>query len=281
MVTIVFDVHVHAAPDVIDRIGTDDDICSAYEAAGFSGFVLKAHHEPTVSRAAALSRRTTMDVVGGIALNHAVGGINPAAVLAALETGGRLVWFPTADSHTQAEAGLPRLHDLDSRLSAGSLSIPPLTLEESQTGRSAALVLDLIAEHDAVLCTGHVSRAECRWLIDQALQRGISRILLTHPSYTVPGMVPGEIAELAALGAYVEITSFQLWHQPGMTAAKLADVARAAGQKLILSSDAGQPDSPPPPVALRRLTDALKSERLDHAWIDAAADTVPRELVLT
>ncbi len=94
-------------------------------------------------------------------------------------------------------------------------------------------------------------------------------------------MVPAEIAELAELGAYVEITSFQLWHQPNMTAAKLADVARAAGRKLILSSDAGQPDSPLPPVALHRLADALKNEGLDGVWIDAAADTVPRELVLT
>lgn len=276
----MFDVHVHCAPDVVDRIGTDDEICVRYETAGFSGFVLKAHHEPTVGRAAALSRHTTMDVVGGIALNHAVGGINPAAVLTALGTGGRLVWFPTADSHTQAEAGLPRLQDLDSRLDVSSLSIPPLVPEEGRIGHNAGLVLDLIAEHDAVLCTGHVSRAECRWLIDQARQRGISRILLTHPSYTVPGMVPGEIAELAALGAHVEITSFQLWHQPGMTATKLAAVARAAGPKLILSSDAGQPDSPQPPVALHRLVDALKGQELDPAWLDAAADTVPRELVL-
>ncbi|GAB3033646.1 DUF6282 family protein [Parafrigoribacterium mesophilum] len=277
----MFDVHVHSAPDVIARIGTDDDICAQYEAAGFTGFVLKAHHEPTVSRAAALSRHTGMEVVGGIALNTAVGGVNPAAVLAALETAGRMVWFPTSDSHTQVEAALPRLGDLDGRLDPYSLSIPPIEGEDSPVGRNASLILDLIAEHDAVLCTGHVSRAECRWLIDQARRRNISRVLLTHPSYTVPGMSPAEIEELAGLGAHVEITAYQMWHQPGMTVTKLVAVAKAAGPLLILSSDAGQPDSPPPPEALHQLVEALKGAGLDAGWIDAAASTVPRALVLT
>jgi hypothetical protein len=276
----LFDLHVHCAPDVIERIGTDEDVCAQYQAAGFSGFVVKGHHESTVGRAALLCRHTTMDVVGGIALNNAVGGVNPAAVLTALETGGRMVWFPTSDSHTQLEAELPRLSDLDERLDASALSIPPIESEDGPVGRNASLILDFIAEHDGVLCTGHVSRAECRWLVEQGRRRSISRLLLTHPSYTVPGMNPGEIEELVALGAHVEITAFQLWHQPGMTVARLAAVARAAGSHLILSSDAGQPDSPQPPVALHRLVDALIGEGLDRGWIEAAADTIPRELVL-
>ena len=107
---------------MIARIGTDDDVCAQYEAAGFSGFVVKAHHESTVGRAVALSRHTTMDVVGGIALNHALGGVNPSAVLTALETGGRVVWFPTSDSHTQAEAALQRLGDLDATNALGVAS---------------------------------------------------------------------------------------------------------------------------------------------------------------
>jgi len=276
----MFDAHVHAAPDVVDRIGNDDDICAEYEAAGFSGFVLKSHHESTVGRAAALDRRSSMDVVGGVALNHAVGGINPAAVAAALASGGRLVWFPTADSHTQQEAGLPRLRDLDARLEVTALSLPPLVGASSIAARNALHILDLIAEHDAVLCTGHVSRLECMWLLDEAKARGILRVLLTHPSYTVPGMSPSEIEELAHRGAHVEITAFQLWHQPGMTIEKLAEVARAAGPMLVLSSDAGQPDSPPPPTALHQLVEALAEAGCDRSALEQATGSVPRKLVL-
>ncbi len=276
----MFDAHVHASPDVIGRIGNDDEICAGYEAAGFSGFILKSHHESTVGRAASLNRRSSMDVIGGVTLNHGVGGINPDAVFTALASGGRVIWFPTADSQPQHTAGLPRLRDLDPRLEPGTLNLPPKIDENSQTARNAGLILDLIADYDALLCTGHVSRAECSWLLDEAQARGITRILLTHPSYTVPGMEPGEIAELAARGAHVEITAFQLWHQPGMTPGKLAAVARAAGERLVLSSDAGQPDSPPPPEALLLLVEALAAEGLDRARLEDAADSVPRRLVL-
>ncbi len=51
--------------------------------AGFSGCVLKGHCEPTAGRAAAAGAGSGIVVLGGIVLNHAVGGINPAAVTAA------------------------------------------------------------------------------------------------------------------------------------------------------------------------------------------------------
>lgn len=276
----MFDLHVHAAPDVTPRFGTDDDICAAYEAAEFTGFVLKSHHESTVGRAASLDRRTTLDVVGGIALNRAVGGINPDAVFAALASGGRMVWFPTADSHTQGHAALPRLHDLDTRLGSDSLALPPFVSNNSDAALNAGLILDLIREYDAVLCTGHVSREECLWLLDEAAARGITRVLLTHPSYTVPGMSPTEIAELAERNVCVEITAFQLWHQPGMTITKLAEVAHAAGTRLVLSSDAGQPNSPPPPEALGILANALAKAGVDPKALAAATEETPRNLVL-
>ncbi|NJC23731.1 hypothetical protein BJ994_002807 [Arthrobacter pigmenti] len=277
----MFDVHVHAAPDVMDRIGYDDQICAEYAAAGFSGFVLKGHQESTVGRARALARASGLDVVGGIALNRPAGGINPSSVAATLQSGGRVIWFPTADAHTQEAAGLPRLSDLQPRLNRSTLSTPPVLAATEQQLDDIALVLDLIAEFDAVLCTGHLSGDECRWLFEQARSRNITRFLLTHPSYTVPAMGISEIADFAAQGAYVEITAYQLWHQPEMTNALLAEVARAAGDKLILASDAGQPTSPQPPRALRELIETLAGLGLDRSWLEASASDNPRELVLS
>jgi hypothetical protein len=132
-----------------------------------------------------------------------------------------------------------------------------------------------------VLCTGHVSGDECRWLFQQAGRRGIGRFLLTHPSYTVPDMAVAEIAAFAQRGAYVEITAYQLLHQPGMTPARLAEVARAAGPRLVLASDAGQPDSPEPAQALEQLIAVLAAEGLDLGWLRDAASDTPRRLVLT
>ncbi|HET7387651.1 MAG TPA: DUF6282 family protein [Nocardioidaceae bacterium] len=270
-----FDSHVHAAPDVLDRIGDDLDLADAYRAAGADGFVLKAHYESTVGRAAAVAHAGDLTAYGGIALNHHVGGINPSAVAAALSSGGRVVWMPTADAHTQAAAGLPRLSDQDRRLPATTFATPPV---DPSTQADADLVLELVAEHDAVLATGHLSTAECRWLAERAAQHGVRRLLFTHPSYVVPGADPADVAGLVATGGFAEITAYQLLHQPGCTPAMLADVARAAGPQLVLSSDAGQADSPSPPEALAVLVDALAGEGLDRGWLTDAASTVPQAL---
>lgn len=197
---------------------------------------------------------------------------------AALEAGGRVIWMPTADAHTQERAGLPRLCDIEGRLGRAVLAVPPV---DPEAEGAANLVLALIADHDAVLATGHLSGPECHWLLTRSRHYGIRRVLLTHPSYTVPGLDPGAVAELVAAGGVAEITAYQLLHQPGCTAAMLADVARAAGPRLVLSSDAGQPDSPPPPEALSYLVDELAAQGLDRGLLDAAASSVPADLFLS
>lgn len=271
----MFDSHVHAAPDVLGRIGDDLDVARDFATADFSGFVLKAHYESTVGRAHAAARATGQTVYGGIALNQHCGGINPSAVAATLGAGGRVVWMPTADAHTQRAAGLPRLCNLEPRLPKRAYAVPPV---DPSAADDTELVLALIADHDAVLATGHLSREECRWLMERAASYGIRRVLLTHPSYTVPGLEPEEIRLLVEAGGYAEITAYQLLHQPGCSAAMLAKAAEAAGERLVLSSDAGQPDSPMPAEAIGMLIDVLAAEGLDRSWLEAAASTTPRAL---
>lgn len=271
----MFDSHVHAAPDVVDRRSADIALGRAYAADGFSGFVLKAHYESTVGRARAVADATGLTVHGGIALNQHTGGVNPAVVAASLAAGGRVVWMPTADAHTQARAGLPRLCDHEPRLSQRSYAVPPV---DPQTQEAADLVLEMVAEHDAVLATGHLSGAECRWLSERASFFGITRLLFTHPSYTVPGLDPTAVRDLLDHGGFAEITAYQLLHQPGCTPGMLARVADAAGSALVLSSDVGQPDSPTAPEALRWLIDSLVNEGLDRSWLEDAASTTPASL---
>jgi hypothetical protein len=60
----------------------------------------------------------------------------------------------------------------------------------------------------------------------------------------------------------------------------LAAAVRAAGtDRVVLSSDAGQPDSPPAPEALQLLVDALAPEGIDRKALEAMASDIPRALV--
>ncbi|WP_028934605.1 DUF6282 family protein [Pseudonocardia spinosispora] len=274
----MFDLHVHAAPDVTDRRADDIDTALGYEAAGYTGCVLKAHYESTVGRAHLAGRDLRTRVFGGIALNRHTGGVNPAAVAAALLSGGRVVWMPTADAHTQETEGLPRLCDVAPRLPRHTYAIPPADpTAEAAVGQICALV----AEADAVLATGHLSTDEVAWLLPVAKAAGVRRLLLTHPSYTVPAMPARQAAQLCADGAYAEITAYQLLHQPDATPAMLAAFAREVGlDRIVLSSDTGQPDSPAAPEAIELLVDALAGEGLDRARLRACASDIPESLVV-
>lgn len=273
----MFDIHVHAAPDITARRADDARIVHWYADAGFDGCVLKCHYDNTTGRARAAAAGTGLTVYGGLALNRQAGGINPAAVAVALAMGARVIWMPTADAHTQAAAGLPRLRDRYPELPDGTYAIPPV----DWSSRDAVLrILTLIADADAVLATGHLSAAEAGWLLPEAVRAGVHRILLTHPSYTVPAMSDAQAAELAGLGAYAEVTAYQLLHQPDCDAARLARFVSAVGlRRIVLSSDAGQPDSPRPPEALHLLIDALAARGLDRAALTACASEIPRRLV--
>ena len=273
----MFDLHVHTAPDVQPRLGDDREIVAMYERAGFSGCVLKGHYDATAGRARAAGDGSAVRVYGALALNQHVAGLNPEAVAAALAMGARVIWMPTADSHTQETAGLPRLCRTRPGLASTTYAIPPVdpTLEDR-----VRRIVALVAQADAVLATGHLSTAEIAWLLPVARAAGVSRLLLTHPSWTVPAMSAAEAAELAADDAYVEITAYQLLHQPGVNAATLARFARTVGlPRIILSSDAGQPDSPPPPDALSRLVEALAAEGLDRGALLECASGRPETLV--
>jgi hypothetical protein len=274
----MFDLHVHAAPDIVERKFDDAHVVSLFREAGFEGCVLKSHNEPTGGRAAVMRTLTGFPVFGSIVLNRVVGGFNPAAVAAELDLGARVVWMPTEDAIIHRRAQLPRgltgRHHLSDH---DGYATPPLDESSASAVRE---ILDLIADADAVLATGHLSGDECAWLLSEARHHGVTRMLLTHPAYTVPGLSPLRIRELADFGAKVEITAYQLLLQPGMTSSHLAEVARCAGDQLVLSSDAGTPSLPFPPEALAHLIEVLANEGVDRGVLSAAASSIPRDLVV-
>src|SRR3954453_1404201 len=77
----VIDMHVHSHPDVFGRNLDDIDVAQLAKSKGMRGILLKNHISETASRAALVMKVVPgIEVFGGIVLNNAVGGINPAAV---------------------------------------------------------------------------------------------------------------------------------------------------------------------------------------------------------
>ena len=61
--------------------------------------VLKSHHANTAGLAAQVQQLVPeIRVLGAVALNGAVGGLNPAAVRMSAKFGARIVWMPTTSA---------------------------------------------------------------------------------------------------------------------------------------------------------------------------------------
>lgn len=249
----VVDMHVHAAPDVIARSVDALDAVRQARAAGLRAIVLKNHYEPTASWAYFAGKSVSgIEVFGGIALNLAVGGVNPAAVsrMARIPGGrGRIVWMPTFDAENQVR--FSRESRPSVAVSSGGRLLPAV-LE----------VLDLIREHGLALATGHSTPAESLMLISEARKRGIGRVIVTHAMLTPIGMTIEEMKEAARLGAFVEfVYNGLIGANRQSTIEKYADAIRAIGpEHCVLASDLGQQGNPLPVEGLQAFLDSIRSQ---------------------
>jgi hypothetical protein len=192
------DLHTHAAPSLLPRHGDDRRTVEAERAQGFSTVVLKAHEGSTVERAAAAGA----GVFGGIVLNSPVGGANPDAVEVAARLGGRVVWMPTVSSRThKAGASAPEL-SVHRGFELGAVDV----LADDGTLLPAWHdVLDVVAAHDLLLASGHLSADETVVLFRTAKQHGVQRLLVNHPKMAFLHWNDEAAAALQELDAYLEV----------------------------------------------------------------------------
>ena len=178
------DVHVHSEPDLFPRIADDAEVARHARSLRFRAITLKCHSERTTSRAY-LTQQLVPDiqVVGGIVLNRAVGGINPAAVEAALLLGGRHVWMPTVDAANHVRTfGSTGAYDRQGSAVADAED-PGIEVFDVSGKADDGLydVLDLIAEHRAILGTCHLAVREIQLLVAAARERGVEKIMINAP----------------------------------------------------------------------------------------------------
>jgi Family of unknown function (DUF6282) len=267
----MIDLHVHSAPCLFPRKGSDLATAQQFARAGFAGFALKAHFESTVGRAAAVAEATGLEVWGGVVLNRAAGGISAEVVAATVRTGGRVVWMPTVDAVGHARAGLPPAG------ACAGLAVPPV---DASTEPAVREILRHIAEADAALATGHLTADEVQWLVPAAIAAGVRRVIVTHGGWRVPRLDTEQLLRLAEQGAIIEITAIQ-YLDGSSSPQDLADLAcRLGGERCILTSDAGQPANDWAPQVLEDLKATLEQHGLPRSAADAMVTTTPRSLVV-
>jgi hypothetical protein len=270
-----FDLHVHIAPDIIERRIDDVALARRFAELGLAGFVLKSHYVPTAERAAVV-RGVVPDVtvLGALALNRSIGGLNPLAVEIAAREGARTVWFPTVDAENETAgrtdpkpgAKLPAWAKMQHELRDRGMAVDPVAVvdKDGAVVPEARAVLQTIARHDLLLATGHLGRDEIFAVVDAAIEEGVKDIVVTHPEFPSQDLNTEDQIELARRGAFLE-RCFTTPHTGKCTWERWIEATRAVGPECtVLSTDMGQLDNPPVedgmPLMAEKLLEAGFSE---------------------
>jgi len=279
-----YDLHVHLAPDVVPRIQDGTDLAYEAQQAGLAGMLIKDHTAPTTGAAFVLNQAWPEGThfYSALALNPPVGGLNPYAVAAAVREGVDVVFLPTySAAHQIAVKGANAFAPAYPRPGGGWAGLSILDSEGALVP-AVLEILDLIAEHDVVLATGHVSPAEILALLPVARERGVSRMLVTHASGEVPGLSGAGQLAAVGYGAMIEHCLMGTLSQKadGLQPATIRDQVRRVGvHNCLLSSDLGQAANGPVVAGFARLLDSMREVGMTDAELRILIEDSPSRLL--
>ena len=250
------DLHVHSGPSTMPRQLDHMQAAEEAAAAGMRGVLFKDHHysvAPFIPLMDRLLGNPDFAMFSGMVLNNSTGGLNPYVVDAQLKMGAKLIWMPTA----QAANHIRSAHRKTRLASNVQLKNSPLLTVIDSLGNildEVKQILDMIAEFDAILSSGHLHVWEISKLFDEARARGVKRLLINHPMYGLH-FTYDDIREFARVGALIEQSAGLYIDSRFNTYAPhdLKEHIEAAGvENSSIGSDLGQVDNPSPVEGMRQ-----------------------------
>jgi len=288
------DFHIHGNPDYCARLLDDADVVALAKATRMRAVMLKSHVVPSADRAYAAQKAVGggIEVFGLICLNPAVGGMNPDAVAMAIRCGVKAVWMPSmwAENH----AGYVRRSGRKMGYDSVGMMFPDqgetILLADRKTMKpEVARILDMVAEADIMLATGHLGVDESHVLLAEAKQRGITKLVVHTVNYHVMKFPLADLKEMVAqYGAALEFGFSSLpnglWDPADparvTSVGDIGEIMRAVGpENCLVSSDCGMFSMPMPIEAMRIWIEHLKYLRFTPAEIDAMTKHVAARLL--
>jgi Family of unknown function (DUF6282) len=287
-----FDTHIHIAPDTVPRKTDDITLAHRFLELGMAGFTMKSHYNSTAERASTVNAAVPgIHALGAIALNRAVGGMNPLAVEVAAREGARTVWLPTVDSVNESHErdhyanlgpGVPApvWVKLQLDLRAAGLEIEPVAVVDDRglILPETTAVLERIAHHQMVLATGHLACAEIFTVVEAAQAAGVEQIVITHPEFPAEDIPVEQQLALAARGVLLE-RCMTTPHTGKIEWDVWIEHIRAVGaEHSVLSTDLGQVFNPPVEDGMGIMVDRLLAAGFDEQEVHVMAVTNTRRV---
>jgi hypothetical protein len=291
----VIDIHCHPNPDFCKRLLDDPDLVAIAKAVGMRAVMIKSHFSSTHERAYLAEKAVGggIRVFGLICLNPSVGGFNPEAVKIAIRNGVGAVWMPSMWSENHAQYVRSQGH---------GMGYQTLGMEFPEKGRGLTIldgtgkiidplleILDLVAEADVMLASGHLTVDEAHILLAEAKRRGITRTVVHTANYHVMKYSNTDLKQMVDdYGAVLEMGFSSLpngiWdpldHERLITVADVDEMIRLVGtDNVVLSSDTGQLSTAMPVEAMRLWISHMRTQGFTQAEIDAMTKTTPARLL--
>ena len=275
------DFHMHTAPDSYQRSLNDIEAATQAKNAGMAAIILKNHVTSTADRAQIARIITDFPVFGGIVLNWGVGGLNPAAVESAIKFGGAIIWMPTIDAaHFLQNVG-PSIPMLVKGRNPQLQGISILD-QRGMLVNELYPILELIAEHNLILATGHISPNEALVLVKEASQVGVKKLVITHPEVDYLGYDEPVLKEIVQQGALIEpvyASCTPIYKEIVPPANIVAMIQSIGSEHVIMASDGGQTINPAPVEMLKRFMGKMLEHGISEDEIHVMTHENPAKLL--
>lgn len=241
------DPHVHTGPSIANRALDHLEYARDCSKAGFAGFVAKDHDYATTMVAWLINKHNPelrTKVYGSIVLNNVIGGLNPYAVEHAAAMGAKVCWLPTltAENHFRWEKSSGWVHPASTTKIRPAAVVRVLT-EGKVLRDDVKEIIDICVKNDLALASGHLHISETWLVFEEAIKRGMKRMVVTHPEEIV-GASLNDVKGLAAMGAMIEHSNAMFLEGGKFQVASAEDLVKhieAAGvDNTMFSSDLGQ-----------------------------------------
>jgi len=248
------DLHCHSGPSVMPRYFDHYEAMQEASSAGIRALLIKDHYYSATPVTEMLNKHfkhLKVTLLSGVPLNNTTGGLNLYAVEHGIKLGAKLVWMPTFSSRNHLDHHRKDEHFKDKfpQTKKRMIEPTPLTVLDAN-GKllpEVGPILDLVAESDIVLSSGHLHISEIWPLFEEAKRRGVKRLLCNHPTYVVDA-THDDIRRLVGMGVYVEHSvcmfipgsKFKFYDPPELDAL----IEAGTVERTILGSDLGQQGNP-------------------------------------
>ena len=272
----VIDIHCHAGPCIFAKDWDEIELAKIMRSVGYRGVLFKQHLLGANRIEYVRQAVPGIEIFGGIALNHYVGGLNPYAVASCITFGGKEVKFPNVHAQHHLNAFPKGGYDAIGIKRVGSASMAEkiekmtkgITIfdEKEKLLSEVHTILELAAEADIGVETGHLAPKESMALIKAAKQAGVKKIWITHVNwYHLFQYSPEDIVELANQDALIEVTSAFSEKEVKYT----AQIIKAVGaHRCIMGSDLGSGGFCNPIEGMRIFIRAMMREGIKKDEID-------------